>query len=97
MRRGGIRLNSSTCLSAGRIQEEELKAEKKVIWKEYVLDFYKPVVSLLLAVLFIFFVVRPFLKRRPSLPQERAVPVLAQNEAALRLPKRLGWLGSKNL
>lgn len=62
------------------IQEEELKAEKKVIWKEYVLDFYKPVVSLLLAVLFIFFVVRPFLKRRPSLPQEKAVPLLAQNE-----------------
>jgi flagellar M-ring protein FliF len=62
------------------IQEEELKAEKKVIWKEYVLDFYKPVVSLLLAVLFIFFVVRPFLKGRPSWPQEKAVPLLAQTE-----------------
>jgi flagellar M-ring protein FliF len=62
------------------IQEEELKEEKKAIWKEYVLDFYKPGVSLLLAVLFIFFVVRPFLKRRPSWPQEKAVPLLAQNE-----------------
>ena len=62
------------------IQEEELKEEKKAIWKEYVLDFYKPGVSLLLAVLFIFFVVRPFLKGRPSLPQEKAVPLLAQNE-----------------
>lgn len=62
------------------IQEEELKEEKKAIWKEYVLDFYKPGVSLLLAVLFIFFVVRPFLKGRPSLPQEKAVPLLVQNE-----------------
>jgi flagellar M-ring protein FliF len=62
------------------IQEEELKAEKKVIWKEYVLDFYKPVVSLLLAVLFIFFVVRPMLKRRPSLPPEKGVSLLPQNE-----------------
>ena len=74
------------------IQEEELKAEKKVIWKEYVLDFYKPVVSLLLAVLFIFFVVRPFLKRRPSLPQEKAAPLLAQNEQppAAEVPRMAG-------
>ena len=74
------------------IQEEELKAEKKVIWKEYVLDFYKPVVSLLLAVLFIFFVVRPFLKRRPSSPQERAVPLLAQEEQppAAEAPRMAG-------
>jgi flagellar M-ring protein FliF len=62
------------------IHEEDLKAEKKVIWKEYVLDFYKPVVSLLLAVLFIFFVVRPLLKRKPSLPPEKVVPLLPQNE-----------------
>ena len=74
------------------IQEEELKAEKKVIWKEYALDFYKPVVSLLLAVLFIFFVVRPFLKRRPSLPQEKAAPLLVQNEqpAAAEPPRMAG-------
>jgi flagellar M-ring protein FliF len=74
------------------LQEEELKAEKKVIWKEYVLDFYKPVVSLLLAVLFIFFVVRPFLKRRSSSPQERAVPLLAQDEQppAAEAPRMAG-------
>jgi flagellar M-ring protein FliF len=75
------------------IQEEELKAEKKVIWKEYVLDFYKPVVSLLLAVLFIFFVVRPMLKRRPSLPSEKGVPLLSQNEepaAAAEAPRVAG-------
>ena len=59
------------------IQEEDLKTEKGVIWKEYVVDFYKPIVSLLLALLFIFFVVRPLLKRRPSLPQEKEVPLLA--------------------
>jgi len=76
------------------IQEEELKAsEKKVIWKEYVMDFYKPVVSLLLAVLFIFFVVNPMLKRRPSSPPERAVPMLPQNEepaAAAEAPRVAG-------
>lgn len=59
------------------IQEEDFKTEKGVIWKEYVVDFYKPIVSLLLALLFIFFVVRPLLKRRPSLPQEKEVPLLA--------------------
>jgi flagellar M-ring protein FliF len=62
------------------IQEEDLKPEKGVIWKEYVVDFYKPAVSLLLALLFIFFVVRPLLKRRPSLPQEKLVPLLAPGE-----------------
>ena len=33
-------------------------------WKEYVLIAYKPLLSLILAALFIFFVVRPLLKRR---------------------------------
>jgi flagellar M-ring protein FliF len=59
------------------IPEEDLKPDKGVIWKETVLDFYKPVVSLLLALLFIFFVVKPLLKRRPSLPGEKEVPLLA--------------------
>jgi len=74
------------------VHEEELKAEKKVIWKEYVLDFYKPVVSLLLAVLFIFFVVKPLLKRRPSLASEKPVPMLPQNEepAAAEAPRVAG-------
>jgi flagellar M-ring protein FliF len=74
------------------IPEEDLKPEKGVIWKEYVLDFYKPAVSLLLAVLFIFFVVRPLLKRRPSLSQEKAVPLLSQNEQlpAAEAPRMTG-------
>lgn len=59
------------------IQEEDLKPEKGIIWKEYIVDFYKPVVSLLLALLFIFFVVKPLLKRRPSLPQGKEMPLLA--------------------
>jgi flagellar M-ring protein FliF len=62
------------------IQEEDLKPEQEVIWKEYVLDFYKPVVSLLLALLFIFFVVRPLFMRRPSHLQEKVVPLLAPGE-----------------
>ena len=62
------------------IPEEDLKPDKGVIWKEYVVDFYKPAVSLLLALLFIFFVVKPLLKRRPSLTQEKGVPLLAQGD-----------------
>jgi flagellar M-ring protein FliF len=62
------------------IQEEDLKPEKGVIWKEYVADFYKPVISLFLMLLFTLFVVRPLLKRRPSLPKEDPVPLLAPGE-----------------
>jgi flagellar M-ring protein FliF len=61
------------------ILEEDFKAEKGVVWKEYVIDFYKPAVSLLLALLFIFFVVKPLLKRKPSLQPEKAVPLIAQS------------------
>jgi flagellar M-ring protein FliF len=62
------------------ISEEDLKPDKAVIWKEYVVDFYKPAVSLLLALLFIFFVVKPLLKRHASLPQEKGVPLLAEGD-----------------
>ncbi len=62
------------------IPEEDLKSDKGVIWKEYVVDFYKPAISLLLALLFIFFIVKPLLKRRPSLPQEEGTPLLAQGD-----------------
>jgi flagellar M-ring protein FliF len=51
--------------------EEESKAVAGEWWKEYILISYKPLVSLILAVLFIFFVVRPLLRRRASLPQEQ--------------------------
>jgi flagellar M-ring protein FliF len=62
------------------IPGEDLKPDKGVIWKEYVVDFYKPAVSLLLASLFIFFVVKPLLKKRLSLPRENGVPLLAQGD-----------------
>jgi flagellar M-ring protein FliF len=62
------------------ILEEDFKAEKGVVWKEYVVDFYKPVVSFLLAILFIFFVVKPLLKRSPSPQPEKAVPLIAQSD-----------------
>jgi flagellar M-ring protein FliF len=62
------------------IPGEDLKPDKGVTWKEYVVDFYKPAVSLLLASLFIFFVVKPLLKKRLSLPRENGVPLLAQGD-----------------
>ena len=52
------------------ITEEEPKAVSGIPWREYLLVAYKPVVSLLLAVLFIFFVVRPLLRRREYAPSE---------------------------
>ena len=52
------------------VAEEESKPVGGEWWKEYILIAYKPLVSLILAVLFIFFVVRPLLRRRTSLPQE---------------------------
>lgn len=54
------------------VGEEESKAVAGEWWKEYILISYKPLVSLILAVLFIFFVVRPLLRRRASQPQEEA-------------------------
>ena len=52
------------------VAEEEPKAAPGIPWKEYLLVAYKPVVSLILAVLFIFFVVRPLLKRKGYAPGE---------------------------
>jgi flagellar M-ring protein FliF len=52
------------------VAEEESKAVAGEWWKEYILISYKPLVSLILAVLFILFVVRPLVRRRASLPQE---------------------------
>jgi flagellar M-ring protein FliF len=52
------------------IMEEEPKAVPGVPWREYLLMAYKPVVSLILAALFLFFVVRPLLKRKVYAPGE---------------------------
>ena len=55
------------------IAEEDAKAVGGGEWyKEYILISYKPLVSLILAALFILFVVRPLLKRRTLLPKEEA-------------------------
>jgi flagellar M-ring protein FliF len=55
------------------IAEEEPKAVSGIPWREYLLIAYKPVVSLILAGLFIFFVVRPLLKRKEYAPSENPV------------------------
>jgi flagellar M-ring protein FliF len=64
------------------IAEEEAKAVGDEGWKEYVLIAYKPLLSLILAALFILFVARPLIKRRaplaaqgvPSLPSTGPQP-----------------------
>jgi len=66
------------------ISEEDVKAVGGERWKEYILISYKPLVSLILAVLFIFFVVRPLLTRRPLLPKEEAafLPQMSSSQPA---------------
>jgi flagellar M-ring protein FliF len=43
--------------------EEDLKGEKGWAWKEYLLMLYKPLVSLILGLMFIFLVVKPLLRK----------------------------------
>jgi flagellar M-ring protein FliF len=67
--------------------EEEIKPVSGIPWKEYILLAYKPAVSLLLAAMFIFFVVRPLLKKKGSSPVEgmllgeRPAPALPMESA----------------
>jgi flagellar M-ring protein FliF len=68
--------------------EEEPKGVAENPWKEYSLIAYKPLVSLILAFLFIFFVIKPILKKKsaqapaeiPYLP-EKTQPVLSPEPA----------------
>ncbi len=63
--------------------EEDLKMAAPTPWKEYIFISYKPAVSLLLAVLFLLFVVRPLLKKREaSRPAEDAVYLSSQKPPA---------------
>ncbi len=57
------------------VAEEETKPLVETQWKEYLLISYKPVVSLLLGLLFIFFVVRPLLQKKPGRVAENTVPL----------------------
>jgi flagellar M-ring protein FliF len=43
---------------------EETTEEKTPVWEKYLQQYYKPVISLILAFLLIFFVVRPLLKKK---------------------------------
>ena len=60
------------------VVEEEIKEEKTNVWKEYLQMGYKPVVSLILAFIFIFFVVRPLLKKRGVAPEREEGPSMPQ-------------------
>lgn len=71
------------------ISEEDTKALGGESWKEYILISYKPLVSLILAVLFIFFVVRPLLKKRSFLPKEEIayLPMMSAPQPAALPPE----------
>jgi flagellar M-ring protein FliF len=62
------------------VMEEESQPLPVNPWKEYFLISYKPVVSLLLALFFILFVVRPLLKRRPLASEDQVayLPKISQ-------------------
>ena len=56
--------------------EEETKEEKIEPWRHYLMMYYKPLISLILAVLFIFFVLRPMVKKRVAPAPEEKVPLI---------------------
>jgi flagellar M-ring protein FliF len=58
------------------VMEEETKEEKIPVWEKYLQIYYKPAISLILAFLFIFFVVRPFLKKRSFSPEKEEASLL---------------------
>ena len=59
------------------VMEEETKNEEKIpVWEKYLQMYYKPAISLILAFLFIFFVVRPFLKKRSFSPEKEEASLL---------------------
>ncbi len=58
------------------VMEEETKEEKIPVWEKYLQMYYKPAISLILAFLFIFFVVRPFLKKRSFSPEKEEASLL---------------------
>lgn len=76
-------------------EEEEMKgAPKESIWKEYLPIVYKPLISLILAALFIFFVVRPLLKKisfsgREALESVELPSVPSFSPEAVPEPKQL--------
>lgn len=59
----------------GSAVEEEVKTEEKTSYREYLPVVYKPAISLALTLLFILFVLRPILKRRP-IHSGQEVPLL---------------------
>ena len=70
----------------GAVPEEDIKEVKgSPWWQEYLLMGYKPVVSLVLALLFIFFVFRPLLKRRVFSPQRQLDVLQTASSSAIAL------------
>ncbi|MGQ9646117.1 MAG: flagellar basal-body MS-ring/collar protein FliF [Thermodesulfobacteriota bacterium] len=69
----GDQVEVTTMPFYGSIAEEEPKPEKEGFrWQEYMMIGYKPVVSLILAFLFIFFVIRPLVKKKVLGPEGEA-------------------------
>jgi flagellar M-ring protein FliF len=70
----------------GAVPEEDIKEVKgSPWWQEYLLMGYKPVVSLVLALLFIFFVFRPLLKKRVFSPQRQLDVLQTASSPAIAL------------
>lgn len=68
--------------------DEEIKTEKDNFYQSYLPMVYKPAISLLLALLFIFFIFRPILKKRllGQAREESLLPVTAPATISAELP-----------
>jgi len=77
----------------GAVPEEDIKEVKgSPWWQEYLLMGYKPAVSLVLALLFIFFVLRPLLKKRVFSPQRQLDVLQTASSPAIALEGQQGLL-----
>jgi flagellar M-ring protein FliF len=70
------------------VSEEETKTVKSSPWQDYLLIAYKPIVSLILALLFIMFIIRPLLKRGFFSPG-RVTPGLQSISSPMTSPESL--------
>jgi flagellar M-ring protein FliF len=76
------------------VVEEETKEEKTNVWEKYLQMGYKPVISLILAFLFIFFIVKPLLKKRSFSSEQRGASLL-QSVPQSALPPQMAQMAQE--
>jgi flagellar M-ring protein FliF len=79
------------------VEEDTRTAPKNPWWQEYLMTYYKPAVSLLLGFLFLFFVLRPMLKKRVFSPAEGLVQLQPAAAAAGPAPSAISGAAPREI